>query len=382
MMKVFISTGEVSGDIQGANLAEQLYSLSNNKIEITGFGGHAMREVGVSILSDMSTLSTMGIFESANPVFAFKKLGGFNLLKEFLDKNEIDLMILVDNQGVNLILANFCKKNNIKYVYYFPPHVGIWGAWNAKRLLSSERVITPFLFDYDVYAKYKCKTTYSGHPFADIDYSNDNLKELNIEDKEYTVGVLLGSRYQEIKSLAPVFIKSMLILNDMLSGNIRFVIPIAYPDYKNLIEDIFKSHKDMLKNITYTFLEGEDKENVYKYSDVLILSSGTASLLAACYGKPMVICYKISALTFFIGKLLYKVRFIGMPNILLNESVAPELLQKECNANAIVSYIIEYLTDKALYKKTSDNLIKIRHHLGDKKVTQRVAKEILDIVDN
>ncbi len=228
----------------------------------------------------------------------------------------------------------------------------------------AKKVITPFRFDYDVYKKYGCDVSFSGHPFADLDYSSHNLRELNIENKEYTVGVLFGSRYQEIKTLAPIFIKSMSILNRMLLGNIRFLIPIAYPEYKALIEEVCEENKHLLENVTFTFLENENKENVYKYSDALILSSGTASLLAACHGKPMVICYKISSLTFFIAKLLYKVRFIGMPNILLNEPVVPELLQRDCNANAISSYIIDCLTDKVLYKKISNNLLRIRDTLG------------------
>lgn len=376
-MRIFIATGEVSGDIQGALIAKKLYELDSN-VEIVGFGGVAMRSAGVTILSDMSTLSTMGIFEGANPVFAFKKLGAFNVLKSYLSKNKIDLMVLVDNQGVNLILSNFCKKNGIDYIYYFPPHVGIWGAWNAKRLVSAKKVITPFVFDYDVYKKYGCNVYYSGHPFADIDYTSPK-KELSLPHKKYTVGVLFGSRYQEISALAPIFIKSMRNLHDIFSGDIRFVIPIAYPEYKKTIENILSNYSKLLSPISYTILDGDDKELVYNYSDALIISSGTASLLSACYGKPMVICYKISALTFFIGKLFYKVKYIGMPNILLNKQVALELLQSDCNSDAITDKISQYLTDKKLYEETSKDLLEVRKHLGSSNVLERVAKEILNL---
>ncbi|MBW5395356.1 sugar synthetase, partial [Brachyspira hampsonii] len=218
----------------------------------------------------------------------------------------------------------------------------IWGAWNAKRLLSAKKIITPFLFDYEVYKKFGCDVMYSGHPFADLDY-NRKVPELNMPKKEYTVGVLFGSRNQEIKKLAPVFIKSMKMLNDMLSSNIRFVIPIAYPEYKEPIEKILDNYKNLLENVSYSLLCGDDKDYVYSYSDALIMSSGTASLLAACYGKPMVICYKISFITFMLGKLLTNIKYVGMPNVLLNEEAAPELLQNDCNPNAITSHIIKYL---------------------------------------
>lgn len=375
-MRIFIATGEVSGDIQGALLAKKIKELSPDII-MDGFGGVEMQNSGVNILSDMSTLSTMGIFESVNPRFALKKLDAFKILKMYLSKNKIDIMVLVDNQGANLLLAKYCKKNDIKYIYYFPPHVGIWGEWNAKRLLSAKKIITPFKFDYEVYKNHGCNVIYSGHPFADLNYNLD-IPKLNMEEKEYTVGILFGSRYQEIKKLSPVFIKSMKILNDMLSSNIRFVIPIAYPEYKETIEKIIYNHRDLLKGISYTFLEGENKDFVYKYSDALIMSSGTASLIAACYGKPMVICYRISYITFFLGKLLTNIKYVGMPNVMLNEEAAPELLQSDCNPNAITSHIIKYLTDKEYYREASGNLTRVRDMLGEKNVLERVAKEIIN----
>ena len=374
-MRIFIATGEVSGDIQGALLAKKIKELDSSII-LDGFGGVEMQKANVNILSDMSTLSTMGIFEGANPVYAFKKLGAFNILQDYLKKNKVDIMLLVDNQGVNLLLAKYCKANNIPYIYYFPPHVGIWGAWNAKKLLSAKKIITPFLFDYEVYKKYGCDVMYSGHPFADLDYDRE-IPKLDMPPKDYTVGVLFGSRHQEITKLAPVFIKAMKMLNDMLSSNIRFVIPIAYPEYTEPIKKIIDNYKNILEGVSYSLLNGDNKDYVYSYSDALIMSSGTASLLAACYGKPMVICYKISHITFFLGKLLTNIKYVGMPNVLLNEEAAPELLQNDCNPNAITSYIMKYLTDKEYYKKVSTNLLRVRDTLGEKNVLERIAKEII-----
>lgn len=374
-MRIFISTGEVSGDIQGALLANKIKELSPETI-IDGFGGVEMQKSNVNILSDMSTLSSVGILEGINPVFASKKISSFKLLKQYLKNNKIDLMILVDNQGANLILAKYCTKNNIKYIYYFPPHVGIWGVHNAKRLTSAKKVITPFMFDYEVYKKYNCDVMFSGHPFVDLDY-NSNPPELKVEKREYTVGVLFGSRYQEIKTLSKTFIMTMKILNDTLSSNVRFIIPIAYPEYKKLIISILDEHKEELKNVLYTLLEVEDKDYIYKYSDVLMLSSGTATLLAACYGKPMVICYKISKLTFFIAKMFTKIKFIGMPNILLDKEVVPELLQENCNPTTISNHIIKFLLEKEYYNKISNTLLEVRTLLGEKNVLDRVAKEIL-----
>ncbi len=170
----------------------------------------------------------------------------------------------------------------------------------------------------------------------------------------------------------------MKILNDTLLSNIRFIIPIAYPEYVEPIKKILNEYKDLLKGISYSLLYEEEKEYVYSYSNALIMSSGTASLLAACYGKPMVICYKISYITFILGKLLTNIKYVGMPNVLLNEEAAPELLQNDCNPNAIASHIIKYLTDKEYYRKTSNNLLRVRETLGEKNVLERIAKEIIN----
>ena len=375
-MRIFIATGEVSGDIQGALVAKKLIELDDS-MELVGFGGHRMHISGVENIYDMSTMSTMGILEGMNPILAFKKLGAFNKLKEYIEANPIDMMLLVDNQGINLLLVEYCKKNNIPCIYYFPPHVGIWGRWNAKKLRSCKSVITQFAFDYDVYKKSNCNVMFSGHPFVDL--KNVEPKPLNIPSKKYTVGVLFGSRMQEINKLSPVFIQSMALLNKMFSGNIRFLIPIAYPEYRKTIDSIMKKHSKLLDGLCYTLLENDETESVYAHSDVIILSSGTSSLIASCYEKPMVICYKISYITYFIARFFVKGGFVGMPNIILGKSVVPELLQSDCNSDAITDQVMHYLTDENIYNSVKKELADVKKHLGDKNVIERVAKEIIKL---
>ncbi len=171
----------------------------------------------------------------------------------------------------------------------------------------------------------------------------------------------------------------MNLLNKMFMGNIRFLIPIAYPEYKNIIESLIEKNKNVFDNISYELLENENTESVYEYSDVLILSSGTSSLIAALYEKPMVICYKISFITYFIAKMFVKGGFIGMPNILLGKSIVPEFLQSNCNANAITDMVICYLTDENLYNDVKKNLSTIKNIIGEGDVIEKVAKDIIRI---
>ncbi len=381
-MRIFIATGEVSGDIQGALVAQKLHELDNS-VEIVGFGGRKMGEAGVKNIYDMSTMSSIGLLEGLNPVFAFKKLDALKKLDKYIDENPIDVMFLVDNQGINLLLVKYCKKRNIPCIYYFPPHVGIWGKWNAKKLRSCKSVITQFMFDYNVYKKYNCNVIFSGHPFVDFKRLTDPSSELGkkCKEKKHTIGVLFGSRIQEINSLTPIFMKSMSMLNNTLMGDVHFLIPIAYPEYKKLIEDKIKANSQLFENISYTLLENDETENVYAYSDVIILSSGTSSLIAALYEKPMVICYKISYITYFIAKFFVKGGFVGMPNILRGKLVAPELLQADCNSYAITDQIAHYLKDKELYDSVRQELSKVKDDLGEAGVIERVAREVLDSVN-
>ncbi len=378
-MRIFIATGEVSGDIHGALVAKKLKELDSSA-EIVGFGGRKMAQAQVENIYDMSTLSSIGILEGLNPVFAFKKFEALKKLDKYIEENPIDVMFLVDNQGINLLLVKYCKKKNIPCIYYFPPHVGIWGKWNAKKLRSCKAVITQFMFDYDVYQKYGCNVIFSGHPFVDFKRNSDpnSILGKKCSEKKYTVGVLFGSRIQEINSLSPIFIKSMQMLNNTLGRDVHFLIPIAYPEYKKIIEDKIKANSEIFENMSYTLLENDDTENVYAYSDTIILSSGTSSLIAALYEKPMVICYKISYLTFFLAKFFVKGGFVGMPNILLGKSVAPELLQADCNSYAIVDQISHYLKDKDLYESVKQELSTVKNELGEAGVIERVAKEVLN----
>lgn len=378
-MRVFISTGEISGDIQGVLLAKKLQELDSS-VELVGFCGEKMQQAGVKNIYDMSIISSVGIIESLDFISVFKKLSALKKLDSYASQNKIDVMLLIDNQGINLFLTKYCKKKNIDCIYYFPPHVGIWGSYNAKKLRSCKSVITQFMFDYDVYKNYGCNAIFSGHPFVDIYPKTISNKKYS--SKKYTIGVLFGSRTQEINMLGDIFIKAMSIIDNEFEGDVHFLVPIAHTDYKKIIEDKIKANRSLLGGVSYSLLENEHTDDVYTHSDAIMLSSGSASLIAALHEKPMVICYKLSYFTYFIAKFFIKDGFIGMPNILLGKYVVPELLQYRCGNKSVASQIILYLKDKELYSSVKYELSKVRDCLGDRGVVERVAKEVFSSLNN
>lgn len=384
-MKIFISAGEVSGDKQGAALAAELKRQGGNGISISALGGANMRNEDVEIVDDVSTLSSMGFIESvARPFSVAKILKAYGRVKKHILENGIDKVILIDNQGVNLTLSDFCQKNGIYNAYYFPPHVGIWGEWNAEKLKKNcDLVITQFSIDYEKYLEYEAPTYHSGHPFADMDFSapvkEGFYERLGIDEDFNGISIALfpGSRKQELQTLTPVFVKSMIMLHKKYGDRLRFIIPVSAAEFEASIRKHFESFGKELEPLNYSFAFGADTDEVYKVCDMMILSSGTASLIAALYGKPMVINYKISPISFWIGKRIVNSDYVGMPNILAKRGLVPELLQGDCCPENITCEISRFIDDDDYRKALSEELISLRKEMGEPGVLKRLATFLL-----
>ncbi|MEK6793335.1 MAG: lipid-A-disaccharide synthase [Spirochaetota bacterium] len=376
-MKIFLSAGEVSGDMQGAALARELKRLSP-KAEIYGIGGRAMASAGVRILDDITSLSTIGLWETLGFILPILKV--YNRIKARLISEPPDAVVMIDNQGFNLILSKMCRDEGITNIYYFPPHVSVWGAWNAEKLKETcDLVVTPFPMDEKVYRKADCPVVYPGHPFADMDLKAPVRTKLNaFPKKRFTVGLMPGSRRQEVAALTGIFLDAAIRLSGMLHGDVRFILPVAHAMYKERIERELRKRARAFADIPIMLLEGDATDDIYPLSDAVILSSGTSSLLASLYGKPMVICYRISPITFAVAKSVVTGGIIGMPNLMLGKKVIPELLQGECNPQAIARYTASYLTDAKAYRSMARMLLSVRKIIGKKGVVRRVAKLVLD----
>ncbi len=369
---LFLSAGEVSGDIHAADLIIKLRELDPG-LKFTGIGGVNMHSAGlVPITGDVSTLNTMGLVDSLR--FYFRNYGTFRLCRSYLKENEIKYLVMIDNQGFNIPLAKFAKKLGIKTIYYFPPHVSIWGGWNARIVAENvDLIISPFYSDYLVYKKYTEKAVFSGHPLLDkIDIKADKeeiCRKYGLDVDKKIVSIMPGSRYQEIENLTDPMLAAAGILAK--EYGIQIILPVSHPDFKEFILKRIKKY-GLENNIRVI---EKDSYNAMSVADVNILASGTASLESALLRKPPVICYKISGSSFLIGKLLFHIKMIGLPNILLKRKVFPELLQKECNAGNMVREALLFLnSDKKDLEPLYDE---IKSSLGQKPVVDRAAGFII-----
>lgn len=330
--KIFISAGEVSGDLQGSLLVKQIKKLDDS-IEFYGFGGRFLEEVGVRIIFDFTHRSSIGFLESIPYIFDH-----FVVMKNALDyitkeENRPDLAILIDNQGFNIPFAKELKKLGIKTIYYFPPPLSIWGKSSGKKLVKTiDYFFVPFLPDYKEYSKLTENAFFYGHPFFDKEYLEEKLSEKPPEDAyfEKFYFLLPGSRDQEIKNLLDPFLKVADYLYDKYK--LYAYLPVANNKFLPKIKEQVGSRR-------YIKILDKCYYSLYKDAKFVLMASGSATLEALLLKIPHIICYKVSATTFFIGKMLVKTNHVGMSNILAGEEIAPELLQKNCNVKEMIRRI-------------------------------------------
>lgn len=376
-MRVFFSAGEVSGDLSASEVIEELKKIG---IECVGIGGRRMEEAGMVNITktDESITSSVGFVESLK--FVPYKLILLSRVKKYLKENKPDLVFLVDNQGFNIPLARVSKELGLRVFYYFPPMVSVWGE-NTKYKIARycDKIICTFKSDYEIYKQVSDGAVYVGLPFIDRisrNYSSkDNYKGFFREDTRKIL-LLPGSREQEIKTLLkPLLDTARLILlgkTSIVPSEVEFYTIVSHPTYKDYIVGMIK---DMgLENEIKVF----DNNNDYALldiCDVAISASGTITLELALLKKPTVVVYKVSRLTFEIGKRLVKTNYISLPNILLGEKLFAELLQDDVNANTIADYLERILDDK---ENSSNIESKVKKLMDNSGTIDKIVKLIVD----
>lgn len=334
--RVFISAGEISGDILAAELMTAMKRIA--PVDFYGLGGIRMTEAGMTpITDDASILSTTGFVESVR-YYYFKKLSNLKKAANFVLSEGIKNLIVVDNQGLSIPLAKKLKPHGVKVFYYVAPHVSIWGDWNAPKIAKIfDGMVTTLRADEEVYKRFTDKVFYAGNPVVDkiaaFTPAKDYLARHGLDPARPVFGLFPGSRRQEIDTLLSTMLDAAKLLIERRGAQI--ILPVSHPSYEQKIRAAIAA-KGLDGKIVVTNGGAYDAMNA---ASVNIMASGTATLESVLFGKPPIICYKIAALTFMIGKAFVKKKMIGLPNILLDRVVFPELLQKEFNAERIASEV-------------------------------------------
>ncbi len=364
-MKYYLVAGEASGDLHGANLMKAL-KKEDSASEFRYFGGDKMHDEGGELVKHYADMAFMGFTEVLlNLSTIFKNL---KACKKDILAYQPDVLILIDFPGFNLKIADFAKENGIKVCYYISPKV--W-AWNQKRVLRIKRVVDQLFcilpFEVDFYASWGMKVHYVGNPLLDeitqFNLKRDFRSKEGLNDKPI-IALLPGSRKQEIERLLPEMLS---VIENF--PNHQFVIaaaPTFNADYyhqfigNKLVKLVFAQTYDLLSA-----------------ANSAIVASGTATLETALFKVPQVVVYKGGAISIAIARLLVKIKFISLVNLIMDKKVVTELIQEDCNTQKItdeLSFIVEGAQRAAMLKDYEDLSLK----MGTAGASERTAKLIVD----
>lgn len=373
---IYIIAGELSGDIHGAELMKAV-AMEDPEVSFTGFGGGHMKSAGGSGITDwLDKSAVMGVIEVLKQYKFFKE--SLESMAADIIKNQPAALVLIDYPKFNLMLAERLRKANVKtkIVYYISPKV--W-AWNKKRVPKMARLLDKmiciFPFEVEIYEKAGLEVEYVGNPLVD----ELGLRDPDSERDANLIGLFPGSREREVSKLLPVMVEAAVNLDKKHAGrNLRFVIPSASEKLSVTITQILESF-DLERKDMITVTQGESQQLMRKaYCGVV--ASGTATLEAAWLGLPYCLIYKLAPVTFLIARLVVKIEFIGLVNILAGRGVVEELIQDKASAENIGGALDKMMRDDSHRDALLENLISTADTLGEPGVHSRAAKSLLKVL--
>jgi len=367
--KILIVAGETSGDLHGAHLVKAALSL-DPKLHFYGVGGEHLRSTGTEVIFDSSEVAVVGIVEVFSKLRAI--IRAFRWLKRSLDVDKPALAILIDFPDFNLRLAQHANKRGIPVFYYISPQVWAWRKGRIKKIAKLVRKLVVILpFEVSFYRQRGIDCEFVGHPLIDIvkpHLSKEKAREIFRLDKDKrTIGLLPGSRREEVQKLLPVLLKSAhLLLQDF--SELQFIMPIAPAINRCEIEEYISRFNVEVRLV--------DKHiyDMLNICDVIITASGTATLEAAIMNTPMVIVYKVSFLSYLVGWLLVNVKNIGLVNLIAERRIVPELIQRQASPINIFNETSKMLKNPHLLSTIKGDLKRVREKLGNQGASQRAAQ--------
>lgn len=372
--RIFISAGEVSGDLHGSYLAKRLFEIEP-ELEITGIGSRAMKDAGVTVIRDIAPYSSVGIVESIPSVFPVSEV--YKLAKETFSLNPPDIVVLIDNQGFNFRLADLSRKYKIPVVYYIGPQEWIWGFKKGpqKVINKVDKIFTVFAKEYQIYRDLTDKAEFVGHPLLDIliPESKDEIRNsLNLRNDIPVIGIMPGSRKHEIMNLLPVYLETAKSLKNK-KQDVEIILIIS-PLWKSFVENNFDlGDVRILSGISSYLMQA---------CDLIIVASGTVTLEASILNIPVIAGYKLSKISYILAKMLIRLKHFTLPNIISDKKVIPEFIQEQVNSENLTVESLKLLEDNTLREKMFEDFGFIRKALEPKGAVNKTAEGILKLLKN
>jgi lipid-A-disaccharide synthase len=364
---IMIVAGEASGDLHGAKLVEAMHERDPN-LFFCGIGGPALRVAGMQVLVDAAELAVVGLTEVL--VKAPALLKGLSLAKKKMRQLHPDLLILIDFPDFNLHLAGVAKKLGIPVLYYISPQIWAWRAGRVKKIKARVDHMAAILpFERAFYTQQGVPVTFVGHPLLDHPPLNKVTHSIPPVWDKQVIGLLPGSRDREIIRHLPLMLQAAERLHAR-QASLEFWISLA-PGVAR--QDIEGQLARQALRAPYRIIEGGVAE-ICRQAQMVIAASGTVTLEAAIWGTPMIIIYKLSPLSFWLGRRLVRVNHIGLVNLIAGRELVPELVQAAASADNISNQAHAMLNDPQRLATLRRELGQIRDRLGGAGASRRVAQ--------
>ncbi len=377
-LRILIIAGEPSGDVHGARLVERILARSPTT-EIYGIGGDAMERAGVRLIVHASRLTVVGAVEVLDRLPGI--LDAFRQIRGVLKRDPPDGVVLIDFPDFNLRVARRAARRRIPVVYYISPQVWAWRRGRLRQIARNvKRMLVVFPFERDLYERHGIPVTYVGHPLLDHPAvlkpppdRKEVLRELGLSPLYPVLGLFPGSRTAEVRSLLP----------DLLAAarDLRTRFPhlqVVLGEARDLDPDVYDR---ILAGCTVPVRRVRTGiASVIRLCDLALVASGTATLEVALFGVPMIVVYRVSWITYHLGKWLIRVPAIGLANLVPQKGVVPELIQQEVSPERLVEHALRFFTRAVYLSAVRKELARTRTLLGSPGASDRAARIILEQV--
>jgi lipid-A-disaccharide synthase len=372
-VRVMISCGEPSGDLYAGALAAEILQASPSAV-ITGFGSDRLKAAGASLVGDFSGLSVTGLLEVARVLP--RTYATYRRLIDDAETTRPDVFVAIDFPDFNFRLAAAVRKRGVPVVYYISPQLWAWrrGRMRTMRRIA-DRVLVIFPFEEEIYRAAGVPVQWVGHPLLDVAKTPEPrtafLARLRLDPDRPVVALLPGSRHNELHAILPDLVKAALLIRDRVPG-VQWIVARA----PHLDNEAFAPLKQLTGEVAMVEHQTDD---VLAAADLALVASGTVTVQAALHECPMVVVYKLSALTYRLGKPFVHVDTYAMANLVAGRRVVPELIQEDFTPERVAAEALRVLTDPVHAASVRRSLREVRGRLGEPGASRRAADAVLEV---
>jgi len=389
-MKLLISTGEVSGDLQGSLLINALKTNAEKRkieLEILALGGERMQEAGAKLIANTSSIGAIGFLEALP--YVLPTLNAQSKIDNYLSSSPPDAVVLIDYMGPNIRLGLKVKKKfpNIPIIYYIAPQEWAWrlGDSGTTDLISfTDKILAIFEEEAKFYSNKGGNVKFVGHPMLDF-YRNiptreESLRRIGLTSDQKLLLIIPASRKQELKYILPTLLKAAKLLQEK-DPSITVLIPSGLNEFNELLNNSLKEYA--LSGRVILSNEVDDlKPFLFSAAHLALAKSGTINMELALNSVPQIVGYKVSRVTAFFARYLlrFNVKYISPVNLLLNKMLIPEFIQEDFKADKIFNAALKILEDNSTKEDIKLGYERLKDKLGKPGVTDRASKDILDLL--